>query len=91
MNVATMEHSLVALNDGRIMAVGGFNDSSSMRGADRAEIFDPDTWSPGPEMSQPRANRSKSLMPDGSVLIAGGINQDRDSKYLTASTEFIET
>lgn len=194
MNVAAMEHSLVTLNDGRIMAVGGFNDSSSMHGTDRAEIFDPDTnewtltgstnvsrmfpvaitlsdgrilvtgstishspvaddsptsevfdsetgewtitgamsvrryghtltllpdgrvlaaggedpmgddyilyssteifdpetntWSPGPELSQPRSSHSATLMPDGSILLAGGISQEEE-RYPIASTEFI--
>ena len=194
MNVAAMEHSLVALNDGRIMAVGGFNDSGSMHGADRAEIFDPETtewtltgsthvsrmfpvaialsdgrilvtgsaishspvaddsptsevfnpetgewtvtgamavrryghtltllpdgrvlaaggedpmgddyllyattevfdpdtntWSPGPELAQPRSSHSATLMPDGSVLLAGGISQEGE-RYPVASTEFI--
>ena len=194
MNIATMEHSLVALNDDRVMAVSGFNDSSSMHGTDRAEIFDPETnawtltgstnvsrmfpvaitlsdggilitgstishspvaddsptsevfdpetgewtvtgpmsvrryghtltllpdgrvlaaggedpmggdyllyssteifdpeintWSAGPELSQPRSSHSATLMPDGSVLLAGGISQDGE-RYPIASTEFI--
>lgn len=194
MNEPAMEHSLITLNNGRIMAVGGFNDSSSMHGTDRAEIFDPDTnewtltgstnvsrmfpvaitlsdgrllvtgstishrpvaddspnsevfdpetgewtvtgamsvrryghtltllpdgrvlaaggedpmgdnyllyssteifdpetntWSPGPELSQPRSSHSATLMPDGSILLAGGISQEGE-RYPIASTEFI--
>ena len=87
-------HTLTLLPDGRVLAVGGVGPlgDDDYVVLSTTEIFDPvtNTWSPGPEMSQPRANHSTTLMPDGSVLIAGGISERNGEKYLTVSTEFIE-
>ena len=91
MSVRRMNHTLTLLPDGRVLAAGG----EDPRGSDyflysSTEIFDPETnsWSAGPELSQPRASHSATLMPDGSVLMAGGISQDGE-RYPVASTEFI--
>ena len=93
MSVQRMSHTLTLLPDGRVLAAGG----EDPKGSDyflysSTEIFDPETntWSAGPELSQPRANHSATLMPDGRVLLAGGISQDRE-RYPIASTEFINT
>lgn len=55
------------------------------------EIFDPttNTWSPGPELSQPRVEHSATLTPDGSVLIVGGLIQEGEL-HPTVSIEFIK-
>ena len=91
MSVQRMSHTLTLLPDGRVLAAGG----EDPKGSDyflysSTEIFDPETntWSAGPELSQPRANHSATLMPDGRVLLAGGISQDGE-RYPIASTEFI--
>lgn len=87
-------HTLTLLADGRVLAAGGieFLGEGDYVALSTTEIFDPDTntWSPGPELSQPRANHSATLMPDGSVLIVGGISERNGEKHLTLSTEFIE-
>ena len=91
MSVPRMSHTLTLLPDDRVLAVGGENPQGSEYILySTTEIFDPetDTWSPGPELSQPRAGHSATLMPDGSVLLAGGISQDGE-RFPTASTEFI--
>ncbi len=91
MSVRRMSHTLTLLHDGRVLAAGG----EDPQGSDyvlysTTEIFNPvtDTWTPGPELSQPRSNHSATLMPDGSVLLAGGISQ-KGERYPIASTEFI--
>ena len=91
MSVRRMSHTLTLLHDGRVLAVGG----EDPQGSDyvlysTTEIFDPvtDTWSLGPELSQPRSSHSATLMPDGSVLLAGGISQEEE-RYPITSTEFI--
>lgn len=87
-------HTLTLLADGRVLAVGGLEilDDGDYIPLSNTEIFDPvtDTWSPGPELSQPRASHSATLMPDGNVLIVGGISEQNGEKYLTVSTEITE-
>ena len=87
-------HTLTLLTDGRVLAVGGVNatDNDDYAVLPTTEIYDPatNTWSPGPELSQPRASHSATLMPDGSVLLTGGISERNGDKYVSISTEFIE-
>ncbi len=91
MSAQRFGHTLTLLPDGRVLAVGG----EDPQGGDymlysSTEIFDPETntWSAGPELSRPRSSHSATLMPDGSVLLAGGISQEGE-RYPIASTEFI--
>ena len=69
-------HSLTLLPDGKVLVAGGSHpvriDSSIYT---TTEIFDPATnsWSPGPELSEPRTNHSATLLPDGRVLLIGGV------------------
>ena len=87
-------HTLTLLPDGHVLAVGGVEplDDGGYVVLSTTEIFDPvtNTWSQGPELFQPRASHSATLMPDGSVLIVGGISERDGEEYLTLSTEFIE-
>jgi N-acetylneuraminic acid mutarotase len=91
MSVRRFGHTLTLLSDGRVLAAGGedpMGDDYLLYSS--TEIFDPDTntWSAGPDLSQPRSSHSATLMPDGSVLLAGGISQQGE-RYPVASTEFI--
>ena len=58
------------------------------------EIFDPSTnsWSPGPDLSEPRSDHSATLLPDGRVLLAGGvgIRPENGEIYPLASIEIVE-
>ncbi len=71
-------HSTVTeLPDGRLLVAGGYADAGQfdVRPSRRTEIYDPSTtiWAAGPELAEPRRNHSATLMPDGSVLLFGGI------------------
>lgn len=72
----------IKLNDGRVFVSGGLGvydpadlPATMASGRSTTEIYDPqtDTWSPGPNLPKARALHNASLLPDGRVLITGGI------------------
>lgn len=66
-------HAAVLLNDGTVLLMGGFNNSSTP--LKTAEVFDPATntfTALGALMTSPRSEFTATLLPDGKVLIAGG-------------------
>jgi thiol-disulfide isomerase/thioredoxin len=58
---------LLVLRDGRVLA-RGLDDSSS------TEVYDParDTWAEGPRLLASRSHSGAALLPDGSVVVVGG-------------------
>jgi hypothetical protein len=68
---------LVALRDGRVLAAGG--DSTTFDTLASSELYDPASggWQPGGNMLRGRRSALVSLLPDGSVLFAGGGFLDR--------------
>lgn len=99
MTHARMSHTLTLLPDGRVIAVGGEDplDSSQLIIYSTTEIYDPDanSWSPGPNLSEPRSSHSATLLPDGRIFLVGGIGQmlndagQLGERYPTNSSEFI--
>jgi hypothetical protein len=82
----------VALRDGRVLLSGGSDGRyrGCMPCTAQTWLLDPTrgAWSAGPTMAQPRASHSASLLPDGSVLIAGGWTPREDwSAGPTRTTE----
>jgi len=82
MTDARMGHAAVTLKDGRVLVSGGLSkiitsDVLGTIGSTLAstEIWDPKTglWTKGPNLSRPRVGHSSTLLPDGRVLIAGGL------------------
>lgn len=63
-------HALVALGDGRILALGG-QDQAAARSS---ELFDGDAWRPGAALDEPRVRSTATLLRDGRVLVVGGGN-----------------
>jgi hypothetical protein len=64
-------------SDGRFLVTGGCADPACATVLDDAVIYDPtaDTWSPAGTMSSARAGHTATLLPDGSVLVAGGCQE----------------
>ncbi len=75
---ARIDYTLTLLPDGRVLAAGGKDlgsDPYKYVYLATTELFDPATgrWLPGPDLSEPRARHTATLLPDGSVLLAGGV------------------
>lgn len=80
-------HSLVTLQDGTVLLTGGIelvageeyvigDDVDDIHGAsNEARIFDGTSWSEPIEMSLPRAFHEAALLPDGRVLVVGGVTE----------------
>ena len=91
MSKASIGHTLTLLPDGRVLAAGGVHPTNIHYGVySTTEIFDPVTnsWSPGPELSEPRIHHSATLLPDGRVLLVGGFVHE-DGGYALTSMEFV--
>ena len=91
MSKTSTGHTLTLLPDGRVLAAGGVHPTNRHYGAySMTEIFDPtsNSWSPGPELFEPRIHHSATLMPDGRVLLVGGFVPEGEGYSLT-SMEFV--
>ena len=71
-------HTATRLPDGRVLVVGGLWWNGAARVIPSAELWDPRTggFSFAGEMLQGRYDHSATLLPDGRVLIAGGVGGD---------------
>ncbi len=73
---------MTTLDDGRVLATGGYDGSdwwvqTAPTVLSSAELFDPATsqWTAASPMTAPRREHTATLLQDGTVLIAGGVNQ----------------
>ena len=74
------------LADGTVLVAGGYDlVLHSGVGQDSAEFYDPSsgTWSATASMTTVRSGHTATLLPDGTVLVAGG--DDRDSDELASA------
>jgi hypothetical protein len=73
MAVGRSGHAAVALGDGRVAVLGGYDTSSSVTAS--IEVFDPvaETWTTSAAvLGTARARATATLLGDGRVLVAGG-------------------
>jgi hypothetical protein len=59
------------LHGGKVLIAGGSGDF----GFARAELYGPssNTWSSAADLKMPRASHTATLLPSGTVLVAGGV------------------
>jgi len=86
MNTPRMGHTATLLANGKVLVTGGLlamtvvpTQLSAIRDINNlTELYDPstDTWTPGPNLTTPRAGHVAIPRPDGKVLLAGGISWD---------------
>ncbi|MFC9439762.1 Kelch repeat-containing protein [Nocardia sp. NPDC057030] len=71
-------HTITKLQDGKVLVTGGVTGAATTpaRGINSVELFDPavggGAWRTVASMNEPRFSHSATLLPDGSVLVAGG-------------------
>ena len=72
-------HTASTLSDGRVLFVGGRNSDVVLTATiGSVEVYDPanDVWSNAASMTSERAEHTASALPDGRILIAGGVTGD---------------
>jgi hypothetical protein len=85
---ARMAHTATLLPNGKVLVVGGFEPSANTHVSfASAELFDPatGTWSPTGALQTARRYHSATLLPDGKVLVAGGIGSGSEDPVLASA------
>jgi hypothetical protein len=80
LQVARVHHSATLLQNGKVLVAGGAgsNGATGIVYLDSAELYDPATgaWTITGRLNEARGFHSATLLPDGRVLVAGGIHDD---------------
>ena len=79
LNLARYAHTATLLPNGKVLVVGGeHNTGGSWSSLDVAELYDPaaGVWTIAAPMSSGRSYHTSTMLPNGKVLIAAGMNDD---------------
>lgn len=70
------QHQMTTLADGRVLVVGGYDTKPSTVVRTSGAVYDPanNVWTSISPMSVARAQMNGGLLPDGTVLVPGGVN-----------------
>src|SRR5205807_4207479 len=91
MTIARKDHTATLLPNGKVLVVGGQPDSGNSIFLRTAELYDPatETWTSTGSLAVGRAEHTATLLADGKVLVAGGLNLPI-SQYSLASAELYD-
>jgi N-acetylneuraminic acid mutarotase len=80
------EQRTVLLDDGRVLAVGGYEGDERLTA--HSELYDPakGQWQAAADLPEPRAWFSLAKLRDGRVLVAGGYTGSREKRTYLASS-----
>ncbi len=96
LNAPRTDFAAVALPDGRVLVAGGMTSADPVEGAfgsySSAKLYDPatGTWSATGLMGTARTEPVAALLPDGTVLVAGGAYVDAAGNRDLASAEIYD-
>jgi WD40 repeat protein len=80
LSTARMGNTATLLPDGKVLVTGGGTAEFHTTLISSAELYDPrtGTWSPTASMFIPRNEHTATLLPNGKVLVAGGLTSRQD-------------
>jgi hypothetical protein len=89
LNTAREFHTATVLPNGKVLVAGGGTWGGPTVYVSSTELYDPvaGTWATANSMNDARGAHTATLLPNGKVLVAGGI-WDVDNPYFTAYTQF---
>lgn len=73
-----VSQTATVLPNGKVLVAGGNVDGASPGSSAACSLYDPvaGTWSTTGSLATPRANHTATLLPNGTVLVAGGITNE---------------
>ncbi len=78
MDAVRVGHTATRLPDGKVLVAGGDSDRITVGGGARAsaQLYDPGSgsWTATANMTEARSYHTATLLPDGNVLVAGGLS-----------------
>jgi serpin B len=95
LNAPRTDFVAVALTDGRVLVTGGLTSVDNPLGEvaySSTKLYDPETgtWSASGLLNIARTEPVAALLPDGTVLVAGGAYVDEDQTRALASAEIFD-
>jgi N-acetylneuraminic acid mutarotase len=81
-------HTATLLKDGKVLIVGGADGRNLLSSLNSAELYDPqtETWSATGSLNAPRGGHWATLLKNGKVLVAAGIEITGFDEYINLDT-----